>query len=94
VYFFKVFSAVSSLCEVFVSAGIVGVSASLGGAMRTYRHSRAFGAYSGGVAVCRALENGPVRGDRGGLSDLFVRPLAVPSRDRRVRRPRLPSSGS
>jgi hypothetical protein len=78
---------VSSLCEVFVSVG-------LGGAMRTYRHSHVFGAYSEGVAVRRAPEPGPVRGDRGGLSDLFVCPLTVPLRDRRVRRPRLPSSGS
>jgi hypothetical protein len=34
-----------------------------------------------GVALCQAPEPGPVRGDRGGLSDLFVRPLAVPPRD-------------
>jgi hypothetical protein len=87
IYSFKVFSVASSLCKVFVSAG-------LGGAMRTYRRSRAFGAYSGGVAVRRAPEPGPVRGDRGGLSDLFTRPLAIPPRDRGVRRPRLTSSGS
>jgi hypothetical protein len=44
VYSFKVFFAALSLCEVLVSAGI-------GGAMRTYRHLSAFGAYLGGVAV-------------------------------------------
>jgi hypothetical protein len=34
VYSFKVFSAASSLCEVFISAGLGGVSAGLGGAIR------------------------------------------------------------
>jgi hypothetical protein len=34
----------------------------------------------GGVAVRRAPEHGPVRGDRGELSILFPRALAVPSR--------------
>jgi hypothetical protein len=61
VYSFKVFSAVSSLCEVLVSAGLGGVSAGLGGAMRMYRHSCAFGAYSGGVAMRRAPKPGPLR---------------------------------
>jgi hypothetical protein len=42
----------------------------------------------------RAPEPVPVRGDWGGLSDLFVRPFAVPSRDRGVRCPQLPSRGS
>jgi hypothetical protein len=31
--------------------------------------------------VRRAPTPGPVRGDRGGLSDLFVRPFVVPPRD-------------
>jgi hypothetical protein len=31
--------------------------------------------------VRRAPEPGPVRGDQGGLSDLFIRSLAVPPRD-------------
>jgi hypothetical protein len=44
--------------------------------------------------VRRAPELGPVRGDQGVLSDLFVCSLVVPPRDRGVRRPRLPSSGS
>jgi hypothetical protein len=81
VYSFKVFFAASSLCEAFISAGLGGISAGLGGAVRMCRRSRAFGAYLGGVAVRRAPELGPVRGNRGGLSDLFVRSLAVPSRD-------------
>jgi hypothetical protein len=79
---FKVFSAASSLCEVFISAGLGSVSAGLGGTIRMCRRSRAFGAYPGGLVVRRAPEPGPVRGDQGGLSDLFVRPFAVPPRDR------------
>jgi hypothetical protein len=35
----------------------------------------------GRVDVRRAPEPGPIRGDRDGLSDLFVRSLAVPPRD-------------
>jgi hypothetical protein len=58
------------------------VSAGLSGAMRTYRHSSAFGAYPGGVAVRRAPDPGPIRGDWGELSDLFVRPFAVLSQGR------------
>jgi hypothetical protein len=81
VYSFKVFSVASSLCEVFISTGLGVVSAGLSGAIRMCRRSRAFGAYSGGVAMRRAPEPGPVRGNRGGLSDLFVRPFTVPPRD-------------
>jgi hypothetical protein len=44
--------------------------------------------------VRQAPEPGPVRGDRGGLSNLFVRLFAVPPRDRGVRCPQLPSSRS
>jgi hypothetical protein len=66
-----------SLCEVLVSAGVGNVSAGLGGAMCTYRHLSAFGAYPGGVAVRPAPEPGPIRGDRGLLSILFVRPFAI-----------------
>jgi hypothetical protein len=83
-----------SMCEVLVSAGISSVSASLGGAICMYRHLHTFGAYPGGVSMRRAPEPRPVRGDRGGLSNLFVRPFAVPLRDRGVRCPQLPSSGS
>jgi hypothetical protein len=77
----KVFSQRLSVCEVLISADIGSVSAGLGGTMRTYRHSSAFGAYPGGAAVRRAPEPGPIRGDRGELSDLFVRPFAVLPRD-------------
>jgi hypothetical protein len=90
----KVFSQRLSVCEVLDSADVDGVSAGLGGAMRTYRHSFAFSAYPGGVAVCRSPEPGPTRGDQGELSDLFARPFAVLPQDGGVRRPRLPSSGS
>jgi hypothetical protein len=62
--------------------------------MRTYRHLSVFGAYPGGAAVRRAPETGPIRGDRGVLSVLLIRPLVVLPRDRGVRCPRLPSSGS
>jgi hypothetical protein len=90
----KVFPQRSSTCEMLVSADIGSVSAGLGGAMRMYRHSPAFSAYPGGVVVHQAPEPGPTRGDRGELSDLFVRPFAVLPRDGGVRCPRLPSSGS
>jgi hypothetical protein len=57
-------------------------------------HTPAFGAFPGGVAVRRAPEPGPSRGDRGVPSVLFIRPLAVPPWDKGVRHPQLPSSGS
>jgi hypothetical protein len=41
----------------------------------------------------RAPEPRPARGDRGEISDFFVRPFAVLPQDRGVRCPRLPSSG-
>jgi hypothetical protein len=44
--------------------------------------------------VRRAPEPGPIRGDRGELSDLFACPFAVLPQDGGVRRPRLPSGGS
>jgi hypothetical protein len=44
--------------------------------------------------VCRAPEPGPIRGNQGVLSILFVRPFVVLSRDRGVRRPQFPLSGS
>jgi hypothetical protein len=81
------FSQRLSVCEVSISAGIGSVSAGLGGAIRTHRHSSALGAYPGSVAVCRAPEPGPTRGDRGELSDLFVRPFAVLPQDGGVRCP-------
>jgi hypothetical protein len=77
----KVLFAVSSLCEAFISAGLDDISAGLGDAVRMCQHSRAFGAYPGGVTSRRAPEPGPRQGDRDGLSDFSVRPLAVPPRD-------------
>jgi hypothetical protein len=56
----KVFSQRLLVCEVLVSDGIGIVSAGLGGVVRTCRHSFAFGAYPGGVAVRRAPKPGPV----------------------------------
>jgi hypothetical protein len=44
--------------------------------------------------VRRASEPGPVRGDRGGLSNLFYMLPRRPSAGRRVRFPQSPSSGS
>jgi hypothetical protein len=41
-----------------------------------------------------ALEPAPTRGDRGELSNLFVRPFAALPQDEGVRCPRLPSDGS
>jgi hypothetical protein len=73
-YSFKVFLQCLSSCEVLVSAGIGDVSAGFSGANHTYRHLPAFGAYPGGVAVRRAPEPGPIRGDRDVLSVLFIRP--------------------
>jgi hypothetical protein len=77
---------------VHVSTGICGVSAGLGDACAT-------GAIRGrcergGVAVRRAPEAGPVRGDRGELSDLFLTRPRRPSAGRRVRFPQPPSIGS
>jgi hypothetical protein len=48
----------------------------------------------GGVAVRRALEPGPVRGDRGELSDLSRALPRRPSAGRRVKFPQHPSIGS
>jgi hypothetical protein len=57
------------MCGVFVSTGIGDVPAGFG-------HARMTGTSRvrctlGGVAVCRAPEPGPARGDRGELSVLF-----------------------
>jgi hypothetical protein len=46
----------------------------------------------GSVAVRRAPEPGPSRGDRGDLSVLSIRPFVVLLQDRGVRCPQLPSS--
>jgi hypothetical protein len=50
-------------------------------------HSSVFGASPGGVAVRRAPEPGPVRGDRGELSDLFCKFPRRLSAEQRVRFP-------
>jgi hypothetical protein len=77
---------------VHVSTGISGVSAGFGDAHATStirdRCER------GGVAVRRAPEPGPVQGDRGELSDLFLTRPCRPSTGRRVRFPQPPSIGS
>jgi hypothetical protein len=78
---FKVLFTVSSLCETFITAILDNISAGLGGAVRMCRRSRVFGAYPEGVASRRAPDPGPIRGDRDGLSNFSVRPLAVPPRD-------------
>jgi hypothetical protein len=71
------FHSVLPVCEVSVSASLGNVSAGLSGAMRTCWHLPAFGACPGGVAMRRDPEPGPTRGDRGELSDLFVRPFTT-----------------
>jgi hypothetical protein len=48
----------------------------------------------GGVAVRRAPEPGPVQGDRGELSVLFLTRPRCPSAGQRVRFPQPPSIGS
>jgi hypothetical protein len=65
-------------CRVFVSTGIGDIPAGFG-------HTRMTGTSCvrctpGGVAVRRAPEPGPVRGNWDELSVLFQRTLAVPSR--------------
>jgi hypothetical protein len=84
---YKVFSQRLSVREVLVSAGVGSVSASLGGAMRTYRHPSAFSTHLGSVAACRAPEPGPTQGDRGELSDSFAHPFATLPQGGGVRRP-------
>jgi hypothetical protein len=79
----KVFSQRLSVCEVLVSADIGGVSAGLGGAMRTHRHPSAFSARPGSVVMRRAPEPGPTQGDLGELSVLFVCPIRRPSAGQR-----------
>jgi hypothetical protein len=81
---YKVFSQRLLVCEVLVSAGIGSVSASLGGAMRTYRHPSALSARPGSVAVRRAPDPGPTQGDRGEISVLSVDPFVVLLQDRGV----------
>jgi hypothetical protein len=77
---------------VHVSTGIGGVSAGFGDARATStirgRCER------GGVAVRRAPEPGPVRGDRVSSPTCFLTHARRPSAGRRVRFPQPPSIGS
>jgi hypothetical protein len=66
------------VCGVFVSTGFGDVPAGFGHARMT--GTSCVRCTPGGVTVRRALEPGPVRGDRGELSVLFQRALTVPSR--------------
>jgi hypothetical protein len=59
------------VCWVLVSAGIDNIPDGLGGAMRTYLAFVRARCTPRRVAVRRAPEPGPVRGDRDGLFDLF-----------------------
>jgi hypothetical protein len=72
--------------------GVVHVSADFGDA-RVTSTIRGW-CERGGVAVRRAPEPGPVQGDRGELSDLFLTRPRRPSAGRRVRFPQPPSIGS
>jgi hypothetical protein len=79
-------------CGVFVSTGIGDVPAGLGHAHMT--RTGCVRCTLGGVAVRRAPKPGPIRGDRGELSDsLSTRPRR-PFAGRRVRFPQPPSIGS
>jgi hypothetical protein len=60
----------------FSPAGVVSVSTGIGNVLADFGHTRATGTFRvrctlGGVAVRRAPEPGPIRGDRGELSVLF-----------------------
>jgi hypothetical protein len=83
---------ISPVCVVRVSTGIGNVSAGFG-------DTRATGAIRvrcipGGVAMRRAPEPGPIRGDRGELFVLFLTRPRRPSAARRVRFSQPPSIGS
>jgi hypothetical protein len=77
---------------VHVPTGIGDVPAGVGDACVTgTTHGRC---NSGGVAVRRAPEPGPVQGDRGELYNLFLARPRRPSAGWRVRFPQPPSIGS
>jgi hypothetical protein len=80
------------VCGAFVSIGIGDVPAGLSRTRMT-GNSR-IRCTTGGVAVRRAPEPGPIRGDRGELSVLFQARPRRPSAGRRVRFPQPPSIGS
>jgi hypothetical protein len=86
------FSRVLPACGVLISTGIGDVPAGFG-------HTRTASTACvrcilGGVAVRRAPEPGPVRGDWGKLSDLFCTHPRRPFAGRRARFPQPPSVGS
>jgi hypothetical protein len=81
------------------SVGVVPISTGVGDVPAGFGDARATGTIrdrcnSGGVAVRRAPEPGPVQGDRGELYDLFLTRPRHPSAGRRVRFPQPPSIGS
>jgi hypothetical protein len=80
------------------SEGVVHISTGVGNISAGFGDARAAGTIRGrcnpgGVAVCRALEPGPVRGDRVELCDLFLTRPRRPSAGRRVRFSQPPSIG-
>jgi hypothetical protein len=78
-------------CGAFVSTGIGDVPAGFGHACMT--GTSRVRCSPGGVAVRRGPEPGPVRGDRGELSVLFLTRPRRPFAGRRVRFPQPPSIG-
>jgi hypothetical protein len=81
------------------SEGVVHIPTGVGDVLAGFGDARAAGTIRGrrnpgGVAVRRALEPGPVRGDRVELHDLFLTRPRHPSAGRRVRFPQPPSIGS
>jgi hypothetical protein len=86
------FASFWQVCVAFISTGIGDVPAGLGRTRMT-GNSR-IRCTPGGVAVRRAPEPGPIRGDQGELSILFQARPRRPSAGRRVRFPQPPSIGS
>jgi hypothetical protein len=81
------------------SEGVVRISTGVGDVSAGFGDAHAAGTIRGrcnpgGVAVRRAPEPGPVRGDRVELYDLFLTRPRRPSAGRRVRFPQPPSIGS
>jgi hypothetical protein len=81
------------------SVGVVHIPTGVGDISAGFGDARATGTIRGrcipgGVAMRRAPEPGPVRGDRGELFDLFLTCPRRPSAGRRVRFPQPPSIGS
>jgi hypothetical protein len=79
--------------------GVIRIPTGVGDVSAGFGDARATGTIrgrcnSGGVAVHRAPEPGPVQGDRGELYDLFLTRPRHPSAGWRVRSPQPPSIGS